>query len=159
MQSRQTAAPMRPKPWSSPAAEKIGVDVTVDPSAGDAVAKVLELTDSKGADLVIEASGHDSSLAAVLDYVRTGGRVTFVGISIGRKVPVELGKIQGKSLTIKGTIGSPGVWPAAMRFLARTKLDLSPIQTHFFDLTRGIEAFEFGKNPKECIKVTLTNEA
>jgi threonine dehydrogenase-like Zn-dependent dehydrogenase len=38
---------------------------------------------SKGADLVIEASGHDSSLAAVLDYVRIGGRVTFVGISIG----------------------------------------------------------------------------
>jgi threonine dehydrogenase-like Zn-dependent dehydrogenase len=95
----------------------------------------------------------------VFDYVRTGGRVTFVGISIGRKVPVELGKIQSKSLTIKGTIGSPGVWPAAMRFLARTKLDLSPIQTHFFDLTKGIEAFEFGKNPKECIKVTLTNEA
>ena len=115
-----------PLPLRRAAAEKIGVDVTVDPSAGDAVAKVLELTGGKGADLVIEASGHDSSLAAVLDYVRTGGRVTFVGISIGRKIPVELGKIQGKSLTIKGTIGSPGVWPAAMRFLARTKLDLSP---------------------------------
>ena len=40
--------------------------------------------------------------------------MTFVGISIGRKVPVELGKIQSKSLTIKGTIGSPGVWPAAI---------------------------------------------
>ena len=82
-----------PLPLRRAAAEKIGVDVTVDPSAGDAVAKVLELTGGKGADLVIEASGHDSSLAAVLDYVRTGGRVTFVGISIGRKIPVELGKI------------------------------------------------------------------
>jgi threonine dehydrogenase-like Zn-dependent dehydrogenase len=147
-----------PLPLRRAAAEKIGVDATADP-AGDAVAKVLALTDGKGADLVIEASGHDSSLAAVLDYVRIGGRVTFVGISIGRKVPVEIGKIQSKSLTIKGTIGSPGVWPAALRFLARTRLDLSPIQTHFFDLTRGIEAFEFGKNPSECIKVTLTNEA
>jgi threonine dehydrogenase-like Zn-dependent dehydrogenase len=147
-----------PLPLRRAAAEKIGVDITIDPGAGDAVAKVLELTGGKGADLVIEASGHDSSLAAVLDYARIGGRITFVGISIGRKIPVELGKIQGKSLTIKGTIGSPGVWPAAMRFLSRTKLDLSPIQTHFFDLTEGIEAFEFGKNPKECIKVTLTNE-
>ena len=53
----------------------------------------------------------------------------------------------------------PGVWPAALRFLARTKLDLSPIQTHFFDLTDGVEAFEFGKNPSACIKVTLTNAA
>jgi hypothetical protein len=45
-------------------------------------------------------------LAAVYDYVRIGGRITFVGISIGHKIPVELGKIQSKSLTIKGTIGS-----------------------------------------------------
>ena len=47
---------------------------------------MFELTGGKGADLVIEASGHDFSLAAVLDYVRVGGRVTFVGISIGRKI-------------------------------------------------------------------------
>src|ERR1700738_2616203 len=76
------------------AAEKIGIDTTVDPTAGDAVAKVLELTGGKGADLVIEASGHDSSLASVLDYARVGGRVTFVGISIGRKIPVELGNFR-----------------------------------------------------------------
>ena len=148
-----------PLPLRRAAAEKIGVDAAVDPNAGDAVAKVLELTGGKGADLVIEASGYDCSLAAVYDYVRIGGRITFVGISIGHKIPVELGKIQSKSLTIKGTIGSPGVWPAALRFLARTKLDLSPIQTHFFDLTKAIEAFEFGKNPRECIKVILTNAA
>ena len=148
-----------PLPLRRTAAKKLGVDEVIDPSAGDAVQRVLDMTSGKGADLVIEASGHDASLAAVLDYVRIGGRVTFVGISIGRKVPVELGKIQSKSLTIKGTIGSPGVWAAALRFLAKTKLDLSPIQTHFFDLAKGIEAFEFGKNPKECIKVTLTNGA
>ena len=117
------------------------------------------MTGGKDADLVIEASGYDCSLAAVYDYVRIGGRITFVGISIGHKIPVELGKIQSTALTIKGTIGSPGVWPAALRFVARTKLDLSPIQTHYFDLTKGIEAFEFGKNPRECIKVTLTNAA
>jgi 2-desacetyl-2-hydroxyethyl bacteriochlorophyllide A dehydrogenase len=146
-----------PLPLRRVAAEKIGVDVTVGPD--DALATVLELTNGKGADLVIEASGHDASLAAVLDYARIGGRITFVGISIGRKIPVELGKIQSKSLTIRGTIGSPGVWPAALRFLARTKLDLSPIQTHFFDLSDGVKAFDFGRNPKECIKVTLTNEA
>ena len=148
-----------PLPLRRAAAAKIGADATIDPSTGGAVAEVLELTGGKGADLVIEASGHDSSLAAVFDYARTGGRVTFMGISIGRKVPVELGKIQSKSLVIKGTIGSPGVWPAALRFLAQTRLDLSPIQTHFFDLTNGVEAFEFGKNPSSCIKVTLTNAA
>jgi len=141
------------------AARKLGVDHVIDPSSGHAVDEVMSLTSGEGVDLVIEASGHDASLAAVFDYVKVGGRISFMGISIGRKVPVEIGKIQGKGLTIKGTIGSPGVWPAALHFLARTKLDLSPIQTHFFDLAQGVEAFELGRDPKSCIKVTLTNAA
>lgn len=45
-----------PLPLRRAAAEKIGIDVTIDPSAGNAVAEVLELTNGKGADLVIEAS-------------------------------------------------------------------------------------------------------
>jgi len=52
----------------------------------------------------------------------------------------------------------PGVWPAALRFLDRTGLDLSPIQTHFFPLADGVAAFDFGKKTAECIKITMTNE-
>jgi L-iditol 2-dehydrogenase len=140
-------------------AMKMGINEVVDPSKGDAVAQVLNLTDGKGADFVIEASGHTASLAAVIDYARVGGRISMIGINIGQKVEVELGKIQGKGLTIKGTIGSPGVWPAAIKFLHRTKIDLSPIQTHSFDLADGMKAFEFGRDATSCIKVTLTNEA
>ena len=80
-----------------------------------------------------------------------------VGINIGKKIPVELGKIQIKNLTVRGCIGSPGVWPAAIRFLERTGLDLSPIQTHDFSLVDGVKAFELGKNPQESIKITLLN--
>ncbi len=147
-----------PLPLRQDAARKLGVHHVIDPTDGNAVAKVMEITGGKGADFVIEASGHDASLAAVFDYVKVGGRLSMMGISIGRKVPVEIGLIQGKGLKLMGTIGSPGVWPSALRFLERTGLDLSPIQTHFFDLTKGVDAFEFGKNPKECIKVTLTNQ-
>jgi len=139
------------------AGAKLGVDHVIDPSDGGAVDQVMGLTGGQGVDLVIEASGHDASLASVFDYAKVGGRISMMGISIGRKVPVEIGKIQGKGLTLKGTIGSPGVWPAALKFMARAGLDLSPIQTHFFDLSQGVEAFELGKNPQNCIKVTLTN--
>ena len=79
-----------------------------------------------------------------------------VGISIGRKIPVELGKIQIRNLVVRGCIGSPGVWPAAIRFLERTGIDLSPIQTHSFDLKDAVEAFELGKDANKAIKITLT---
>jgi L-iditol 2-dehydrogenase len=70
-------------------------------------------------------------------------------------VSVNLGMIQMKNLEVKGCIGSPGVWPAAIRFLERTGLDLSPIQTHEFALTEAVEAFRLGADPQACIKVTL----
>ena len=143
-----------PVPLRRDIARRLGADATVDSSAGDPIGAVRELTKG-GADLVIEASGHASSLASVFDYARLEGRVSMVGINIGQKFPVELGKIQIKNLTVRGCIGSPGVWPAAIRFLERTGIDLSPIQTHSFRLDDALTALELGKNPREAVKVTL----
>ncbi|CCV04045.1 Alcohol dehydrogenase GroES domain protein [Mesorhizobium metallidurans STM 2683] len=134
---------------------RLGATEAVDP-AQDAVAQVMELTGGKGADLVVEASGHDASLANTFEFAREDGRVSMVGINIGRRIPVELGTIQIKNLTVKGCIGSPGVWPAAIRFLERTGIDLTPIQTHTFGLDEAVAAFQLGKDAAQCIKVTLT---
>ena len=143
-----------PVPLRRKIAMKLGADGTVDPSDGNAIAAVEDMTNG-GADLVIEAAGHASSLANVFDYARPEGRVSMVGINIGQKFPVELGKIQIRNLTVRGCIGSPGVWPAAIRFLERTGLDLSPIQTHTFKLDDALAAFELGAKPQEAVKVTL----
>jgi L-iditol 2-dehydrogenase len=143
-----------PVPLRRDIAMRLGADATVDPSEGDAVGMVQELTKG-GADLVIEAAGHASSLSNVFDYARAEGRISMVGINIGQKFPVELGKIQIKDLTVRGCIGSPGVWPAAIRFLERTGIDLSPIQTHHFQLDDALHALELGKNPQLAVKVTL----
>ena len=61
----------------------------------------------RGADLVVEASGHDASLASVFDYAREEGRVSMVGINIGRKIPVVLGNIQMKNLTVAAASARP----------------------------------------------------
>lgn len=143
-----------PVPLRREVAMKLGADQTIDPSQDDPIEAVAELTGG-GADLVIEAAGHPDSLANVFDYVRPEGRVSMVGINIGQKFPVELGKIQIKDLTVKGCIGSPGVWPSAIRFLARTGIDLSPIQTHSFSLDDSLEGFELGKLSEKAVKVTV----
>lgn len=134
----------------------LGAADAIDPVAEDVSARVMDLTGGVGADLVVEASGHDASLGSVFDLAREEGRVSMVGINIGRKVASHLGNIQMRNLTVKGCIGSPGVWPAAIRFLERTGLDLSPIQTHSFPLAEAVRAFELGKQSDRCIKVTLT---
>ena len=135
---------------------KLGASEALDPSV--ASERIRELTQGRGADLVVEASGHAASLAAVFDYVGENGRMSMVGINIGQKIQADLGLIQMKNLTVRGCIGSPGVWPAAIRFLEKTGIDLSPIQTHHFSLTDAVEAFTLGQNAQACIKVTLNTQ-
>jgi L-iditol 2-dehydrogenase len=145
-----------PIPKRREVAKKLGAEA-IDPSDRGAE-QIAELTGGKGADLVVECAGHDASLAAVFDYVAHDGRISMVGINIGRKIPSVLGLIQLKNLTVRGCIGSPGVWPAAIRFLERTGIDLSPIQTHKFSLNDAVKGFELGQDPKACIKITLSTE-
>lgn len=135
-------------------ATRLGADAVLDPTGGQAADEIAEMTGG-GADLVVEAAGHPASLAAVFDYARPEGRVSMVGINIGQKVEVELGKIQIKDLTVKGCIGSPGIWPAAIRFLGRTGIDLSPIQTHSVPLAEARKGFDLGSRAEEAVKVTL----
>lgn len=143
-----------PIPLRREIAMKLGADATVDPMDGDPSEAIAEMTKG-GADLVVEAAGHSASLARVFDYARPEGAVSMVGINIGQKFPVELGKIQIKDLTVRGCIGSPGVWPAAIRFLEKTGIDLSPIQTQSFKLDDAAAAYELGKQPDKAVKVTL----
>ncbi len=133
---------------------RLGAAAALDPSADDPIGAVRDLTKG-GADLVVECAGHPASLANVFDYARPEGNISMVGISIGQTFPVELGKIQIKNLSVKGCIGSPGVWPAAIRFLERTGIDLSPIQTHSFPLDQALPALELGRDPRRAVKVTL----
>ncbi len=135
---------------------KLGAEA-VDPTDRGAE-QIMQLTGGHGADLVVECAGHDASLAAVFDYVAQDGRMSMVGINIGRKISSNMGLMQLKNLTIRGCIGSPGVWPSAIKFLERTGIDLSPIQTHKFALTDAVKGFELGQDPKACIKITLTTK-
>jgi len=146
-----------PIPRRREIAQKLGAEV-IDPT-NNGPEQVMQMTGGKGADLVVECAGHDASIASVFDYACQDGRISMVGINIGRKIASNMGLMQLKNLTIRGCIGSPGVWPAAIRFLEKTGIDLSPIQTHKFALTDAVKGFELGQDPKACIKITLTTGA
>ena len=137
-------------------ANKLGAEA-IDPTDRGAD-QIKQLTGGHGADLVVECAGHAASLASVFDYVAQDGRISMVGINIGNQISSNLGLMQLKNLTIRGCIGSPGVWPAAIRFLGKTGIDLSPIQTHKFSLTDAVKGFELGQDPKACIKITLSTK-
>jgi L-iditol 2-dehydrogenase len=137
---------------------ELGAAEVIDPLVADAAEVIRSMTGGFGADLVIECAGADASLASTFDIARNNGRISFVGMNVGRKFPVELGKIQIKGLRVRGTMASPYVWDRCVAFLAQSGKDISPIVTHEFPMDRMHEAFALGSKRDECIKVMVVSD-
>src|SRR5207247_10212376 len=116
----------------------------IDPGGGDLVAQVREATGGDLFDGVIESAGHPEAMAQALTIAGNHGRVVYVGIDVGSTVPAELGLIQARSLRIQGIVGSAGIWPQAIRFLASGVVDPTPIVTARYPLARAPEAVKAG---------------
>ena len=69
-----------------------GANYIVDPTACNVEEKLKELTHGRGPSVVIECSGNDIGIASLFDIAGHSARVGLIGHSIGRKVPVEIGK-------------------------------------------------------------------
>ena len=138
-------------------ARQMGAEEVVDPTSEGFFDSVMELTGGRGADVVMEASGQPGAMAAALQVAGFNARLVNIGIDVGRTATAQLGLIQSKQLQIRGTIGSPGVWPQTLRFLARTGLDLSPMVTRRFPLGDAPDAYAAARRTSENIKVHIEN--
>lgn len=108
---------------------------------------------------MVEASGSTAAMASALEIAGFRARLVNVGIDVGGSAPAKLGLIQSKELTVRGTIGSPGVWERTLRFLEGTGTDLSPLVTASFPLSRADEAVDLVHRGTGQVKVHLTSEA
>jgi len=141
-----------------PIAMQLGAELALDPSTNNVADEVAALTGLRGADLVIEGSGHPSAMAAALELARFGGRVVYVGINPGAEVFAPLGLLVTKALRVQGNVGSAGIWPAALRFLERTGIDLAPMVSASFPLSQAVEALSAANDRSTNIKVHIHGE-
>jgi threonine dehydrogenase-like Zn-dependent dehydrogenase len=94
-------------------------------------------------------------MAQALTIAGNRGRIVYVGIDVGRTVPAELGLIQARSLSIRGIVGSAGIWPEAIRFLAAGIVDPSPIVTARYPLADAAQALKAATPESGNIKVHI----
>lgn len=148
-----------PSPSRASLAQTLGADVALDPTSVDFAEAVKNHTDGQGPSVVIEASGRPPAMASALEVAGFRARLVYVGIDVGTSVPAQLGLFQSKELQARGIIGSPGVWPQTLRFLARSGVDLSPLVTSEVPLSQADRAIRTVLEDKEQVKVHLTSGA
>jgi L-iditol 2-dehydrogenase len=112
-------------------------------------------TDGRRFDVVIEAAGAPAAMASAFPLAAHEARVVFVGIDVGGSAPVEIGLIQSKALQVRGIIGSAGMWPRTIRFMAASGIDPSPLLTATFPLADGTGALDAARDTSRNVKVQI----
>ena len=139
-------------------AKKYGAEIVVDPAEADIVEQIMDLTGGHGGDVVVECSGNDKAIAALFDIASHSGRVGLIGHSIGRNVPVEIGKTIWRTMQFRGSGGTKNFGQRTIRFMDRIygKFDFAGLNSHHFSFDDLHKAMETAIHKKDsALKVML----
>jgi succinate semialdehyde reductase (NADPH) len=110
-----------------------------------AVEAVKELTGGRGADVVIEAVGSDSTVDLSVELAGPGGRVVLVGLApVGHRAPLHLAKVVRGGIAVVGSYGArPRVdLPKVISLVERGMLRPELLAGGFYKLEQINEAVE-----------------
>ena len=134
---------------------EIGAQRAIDPTAAPLGDQAAEATRGRGFDVVIEAAGVPAAMASAFPIAALRARVVLVGIDVGGSAPVEIGLVQSKALQVRGIIGSAGLWPRTIRFMATSGIDPMPLVTSAFPLGEATAALDAARDTTRNVKVQI----
>ena len=118
-------------------ARDFGADHTIDVENEDPKRRIREITDGRGADVVLDVSAYATEpVAGALDYVTQGGTVVLAGVK-GMKPVADFvsDKVVLKEISIRGAMGvTYSAYDSAIRLLEARRTPIEKMHTHEFDL-------------------------
>src|SRR5947208_8270961 len=107
-------------------AKKCGATDVIDmnelPTPEARVQRVKDLTDGRGADIVVEVVGIAAATLEGLDMVRVNGTFVDIGNIVPQTITLPATKVITQQITWKGLMHyDPWIMPSALDFLVRTK--------------------------------------
>lgn len=135
--------------------KEIGADEAVMVEEQDPVQTVLQMTGGRGADLVVEASGAPSAIAASVHMVRRTGRITAIGLSGREQINFPWDAAVSKVCTIVFNMSTGYTcWDRTIGLVASGRMDVARIITHVEPLSNWEAVFEAVEN-RRAIKALL----
>ena len=134
-------------------ARQMKADFVLDPATEDVRTIVRNHTGGYGVDVLLEMAGHKDAVKLGFDILRTGGRVSLLGIPSS---PMELDLARDiifKGATVLGINGRKmfETWYQMTTLLKAGKLELHPVITNrlpISDFNKGMELLNSGKASK-----------
>ena len=136
-------------------AEGVGA-VPLDVTRRNAQMAVAELTENRGADVVLEAVGSVPAFESAVEVVRRGGTVTVVGMYVTESVEIPLGVYWSRALRVQfsGICPIHAWWDRAMAAVQDGLIDPLPIISHTLPLAEAPKGYALFDS-REAVKVLL----
>jgi alcohol dehydrogenase len=133
----------------------MGADHVINPTKEDPVAAIKNLTNGKGAEFVVEGSGHPVALKQAQEAASWGSTVCVLGIHF-QPTEIDFIELCKKNGAITAGLSNCIYTKELISLIEKGRLDLTPMVTHRFPLTEAIHAYEvFDKKIDGAIKVLL----
>jgi L-iditol 2-dehydrogenase len=136
-------------------AQEMGADGIINASKEDAIEKVTDLTDGRGAEVVLEVSGSQSGFLQGLKMLSRKGQLTIIGVPT-KPVEIVPRALQLGEQSIKGSTKS--VWldyERAIQLTRTGRLKLKPLVSHVLPLSEWEKGFDLALTKQAC-KVVFT---
>jgi L-iditol 2-dehydrogenase len=138
---------------------QLGADEGLNPDAVDVVAAVLARTAGRGADLVFEVVGITPTFKLATQCLRKGGSLALVG-NLSPTTEFLLQSVVTRELTLYGSCGSRGEYPACLDLIARGTINVDALISAVPPLAEGASWFQrlYDREPG-LLKVILAPQA
>ena len=138
-------------------AEQLGATSLINSTDGQAVARIMALTEGAGVDVAIEAVGIPATFEICQSILAAGGRLANIGVH-GKPVQLNLEKLWDRNVSITTRLVDTAAIPMLLKLVRSGKLQPAKLVTHRFALNDIMKAYDtFGNAANaRALKVILT---
>ena len=115
--------------------------ITVNTKEEDFAAKIMALTEGRGADVCIDCAGFSATVDACLSAAKPAGMVIIVGLGADRVDGFNTSMMSVKELTVKSIFRYRNLYPTAINAIADGRINVGAIVSHRFKFDDTINAF------------------
>jgi len=144
-------------------AQELTGAIALNPTVCDMAAEIERITEGRGLDCIIEASGYPDHLPTLFEMARIGGRIVLLGSIWHRTVEVDFMPFHLKELTLIGahqpkcpTVATPAFpWTQqhnraqTLKMIGDGRLNVRPLITHILPYTEAAEAYRLLREERD----------
>lgn len=138
-------------------AERLAIEIALDPSAPSFTDEVLAASDG-GFDVVLEASGAPPAISGAFNTVRRGGVIVQIGTVAGNQVSVPVNDLMVREISLVGTFRYADEFPQAIRLVANGRIDFDGLVTATLPFDQVPQALEVAATNPSALKIHISNE-